>query len=179
MSFMCRFSFLQSPRESHSFFRRISRTHPCLNSGPKNSKRSILPNSFQPLVAHLTPSLWVQQSPRPRPLSRLTSRVLWACRTCPTRTDTGTRPVSTARGAGGPLWTSRSLPRRTSCSAPTATRRSTRPAARSARRASCQVGTKPLRECARACECACARFPRPLCPLCLPPAPAEPARARA
>lgn len=65
------------------------------------------------------------------------------CRTCPTRTDTGMRPVSTARDARARWWTSPSLPRRTSCSARTATPMSTHPSARNARRPSCQVRNGP------------------------------------
>lgn len=75
------------------------------------------------------------------------------CRTCPTRTDTGMRPVSTARDARARWWTSPSPPRRSSCSARTATPTSTRPSARNARRPSCQVRNGPSPS-----PCACLPF---------------------
>lgn len=69
--------------------------------------------------------------------------MLWVYRTCPTRTDTGMRPVSNAFGARAHWWTSPSLPRRTSCCARTATPTSTPPSVRNARRPSCQVRNAP------------------------------------
>ena len=114
------------------------------------------------------PTVPAPRAPPPCPgPSHLSASLPRVCRTCPTRTGTGTRPVSVARGVGAPSWTSRSLPRRTSCSALTATRKSTRREARSARRASCQVGAviPPF---------AHARSPQALTPQSLPTPPSTP-----
>lgn len=62
----------------------------------------------------------------------------WAvcCRTCRTRTSTGTRPASSATSAACRWWTSSSAPSWTRSSAPTVTMRSSPPAATAAARSS-------------------------------------------
>lgn len=103
------------------------------------------PTGLGPLSSLSAPPMWTM--PRllwsdraaPSPSYPLTVLCDLGCRICPTRTDTGTRPVSTARDARARWWTSPLPPRGTSCSARTATPTSTHPSAKNARRPSCQV----------------------------------------
>ena len=137
------------------------------SQGKPSVFQKLLNSGSVPHLTHSSPSSSISLPPSP---SHVSVSLLWVCRTCLIRTGIGTRPVSIARGAGAPSWTSRLLPRRTSCSALTATRRSTRHDARSARRASCQVG-------AMIPPFAHARSPQALTPQSLPTPPSTPAQS--